>query len=136
MGGNKNMFEMKEKYKTGIEFIDEEHKKLFEIAERAYQLLKNPYEVDKYDNVVGVVEELREYTVYHFNHEEKYMESIHYKRLFTQKIDHANFIEKLFEVNLRKIDENPDEAIMGILNFLNNWLINHILEKDVLIAEK
>ncbi|MGV8982922.1 bacteriohemerythrin [Clostridium sp.] len=130
------MFEMKEKYYTGITFIDEEHKKLFEIAEKAYQLLKNPYEVDKYDNIVEVIEELREYTVYHFKDEEKYMESINYKRLFTQKIDHANFIEKLYEVNLSKVDENPDEAIMGILTFLNDWLINHILEKDVLIAAK
>lgn len=130
------MFEMKEKYKTGIVFIDEEHKKLFEIAERAYQLLKNPYEVDKYDNIVAVIEELRAYTVYHFKDEEKYMESINYKRLFTQKIDHANFIEKLYEVNLSKVDENPDEAIMEILTFLNDWLINHILEKDVLIAAK
>lgn len=130
------MFEMKEKYKTGIAFIDEEHKKLFEIAERAYQLLKNPYEVDKFDNVVAVIEELREYTVYHFKDEEKYMESINYKRLFTQKIDHAKFIEKLYEVDLNKIDENPDEAIMGILTFLNDWLINHILEKDVLIVGK
>ncbi|MBU3191476.1 hemerythrin family protein [Clostridium bowmanii] len=130
------MFEMKEKYYTGITFIDEEHKKLFEIAEKAYQLLKSPYELDKYDNIVEVIEELRQYTVYHFKDEEKYMESINYKRLFTQKIDHANFIEKLYEVNLIKVDENPDEAIMEILTFLNDWLINHILDKDLLIASK
>jgi len=33
------MFNMKEQYKTGIENIDEQHEKLFEIGERAYQLL-------------------------------------------------------------------------------------------------
>jgi len=130
------MFEMKEKYKTGISLIDSEHKKLFEIGERAYQLLKDPYEMDKYDKIVGVIEELTEYTIYHFKDEEKYMESINYKRLFTQKIDHAGFIEKLQGVNLNKVDENQDEAIMGILTFLNDWLINHILEKDLLIPIK
>ena len=31
------MFEMKEKFKTGILQIDVEHKKLFEIGEKAYQ---------------------------------------------------------------------------------------------------
>ena len=130
------MFEMKEKYKTGIPLIDTEHEKLFEIGERAYQLLKNPYDMDKYDKIVEVIEELREYTIYHFKDEENYMESINYKRLFTQKMDHAGFIEKLEGVNLNKVDENQDEAIMGILTFLNDWLINHILEKDLLIPAK
>ena len=44
------MFEMKDEYKTGIESIDEQHKMLFEIAERTYQLLKNNYTIDKYDS--------------------------------------------------------------------------------------
>ena len=33
------MFEMKEEYKLGVPHIDEQHEKLFEIGERAYQLL-------------------------------------------------------------------------------------------------
>lgn len=130
------MFEMKEKYKTGISLIDMEHEKLFKIGENAYQLLKDPYRIDKYDKIVEVIEELKEYTVYHFRDEERYMESINYKRLFTQKIDHASFIKKLENVNLNTVDQNQDEAIMGILTFLNNWLINHILEKDLLIPVK
>lgn len=127
---------MKEKYKTGIPQIDAEHEKLFEIGERAYQLLIDKFDMDKYDKIVGVIEELQGYTVYHFKHEEEYMESINYKRLFTQKMDHAGFIKKIYEVNLNKIDDNQDESIMGILTFLNEWLINHILQKDLLIAAK
>jgi len=130
------MFEMKEKYKTFNLKIDEEHEKLFEIGERAYQLLLDKYDTDKYDKIVGVIEELKAYTVYHFNAEEEYMMSINYKRLFTQKIDHAFFIKKMDEVDLNKIDENQDEAIMGILTFLNGWLVSHILEKDLLITSK
>ncbi len=129
------MFEMKEEYKIGVPHIDAEHEKLFKIGEQAYQLLKSS-SIDKYDKIVELIQELREYTVYHFKDEEDYMESINYKRLFTQKIDHANFIKKIDEVNLNKIDKNQDESIMGILTFLNNWLINHILEKDLLITAK
>jgi len=130
------MFEMKEKYKTHNQKIDAEHERLFEIGERAYQLLIDPYDIDKYDKIVGVIEELKEYTVYHFKAEEEYMVSINYKRLFTQKIDHAFFIKKMDEVDLSKIDENQDEAIMGILTFLNEWLVSHILKKDLLIMAK
>lgn len=130
------MFEMKEKYKIGVANIDLEHEKLFEIGERAYQLLKNPLIIDKFDSIVEIFSELKEYTIYHFADEEKYMESIHYRKLFSQKIDHVDFVKKLQAAKLSKIDENQDEAIMGILTFLNDWLINHILEKDLLIPVK
>lgn len=130
------MFEMKEEYKLGISSIDEEHEKLFEIGERAYKLLKDPYTIDKYDKIVDVISELKDYTAYHFKNEEEYMQSINYKRLFTQKIEHEGFIKRLNELDLDKIDENQDEYIMDVLKFLNNWIINHIVEKDLLIVSK
>ena len=34
------MYEFKEEYVTGIESVDAEHKRLFEIADEAYQLTK------------------------------------------------------------------------------------------------
>lgn len=130
------MFNMKEEYKTGIENIDEQHEKLFEIGERAYQLLKDKYINDKFDKIVDIIRELREYTIYHFAEEEAYMESIKYKRLFTQKMDHISFIKMLDEINLNEIDNNQDEYIMELLTFLNDWLVKHILEKDLLIVSK
>lgn len=127
---------MREEYKLGIERIDMQHAKLFEIGERAYLLLKDSYRVDKYNEIIEIIEELRRYTIIHFRDEEEYMESINYKRLFTQKIDHAQFIKKINDVNLEKIDENQDEYIMGILNVIANWLVEHIIEKDLLIVAK
>lgn len=59
------MFEMKDEYRLGIPSIDEEHEKLFEIGERAYKLLKDPYTIDKYDKIVDVISELKDYTAYH-----------------------------------------------------------------------
>lgn len=129
------MYEMKEEYKIGIEIIDEQHKKLFELTEKTYQLLKNDFTLDKYDKIIHLVEELKEYTEFHFKAEEEYMESIGYKKMFTQKIEHVGFIKKLNDVDLKKIDENQDEYIMGILQFLNAWLVEHILEKDMLIGK-
>lgn len=129
------MFEMKEEYKIGIKLIDDEHEKLFEIGERAYQLLRDTYSVDKYDNIAAIIQELRDYSEVHFKDEEAYMESINYKRLFTQKIDHAEFMKKVNDVDLSKIDKNQDESIMAILNFVAKWLVEHIVEKDILIAK-
>ncbi|SFR63524.1 bacteriohemerythrin [Anaeromicropila populeti] len=130
------MYEMKQEYLTGIELIDEEHKKIFEIAESAYQLLHNELLPDKYDHISLILNELRDYTKKHFADEEAYMESINYKRMFTQKIQHQKFIEKLEEFDMDSIDENQDAAILDILNFLADWLIEHILENDKRIGEE
>lgn len=129
------MYEMKDEYKTGIDFIDKQHARLFEIADEAYNLLNNDFTIDKYDNVVEIIDELKDYTKFHFESEEKYMASINYKRRFTQKIEHDNFIKKLEEVDYRKIDENPDQFVLKILEFLNTWLTEHIIHNDKLIGK-
>ena len=129
------MYEMKEEYKIGLETIDEQHKKLFELADKAYMLLKDEFSLDKYDKIVHILEELKEYTIFHFKSEEEYMESIEYKRLFTQKIEHAKFIKTLEEINYKDLDEKQDESLVKILNFLNDWLIEHILKTDKLIVQ-
>ena len=129
------MYEMKEEYKIGVEQIDEQHKKLFELADKAYMLLTDKFSLDKYDKIVGIVEELKEYTIFHFKSEEEYMESINYKRLFTQKIEHEKFIKTLDTIDLIHLDRNQDESLVKMLNFLNEWLTEHILRNDKLIGE-
>lgn len=134
-GGTIKMYEMKDEYLTGIPQIDEEHKRLFEIAEETYQLRNEEFLVDKYDQIKAVLQELKDYTIMHFKHEEAYMESINYKKMFTQKIQHQGFIDKIEEIDLSDIDENSDETIDEILKFLTDWLISHILENDKQIGQ-
>lgn len=130
------MYEMKPEYFTGIELVDSEHKRLFELAEQTYQLLKAEYIPDKYDHVKDLLIELREYTEKHFADEEEYMESIQYKRITSQRLQHRNFIKKLSEVDVDEvIDEDPEKAIEEILNFLTKWLVHHIFEMDMMIGK-
>lgn len=129
------MYEFKEEYKTGIDFIDEQHKTLFEIAEKTYTLLKNEFTIDKYDKIVALIKELQDYTVFHFTAEEEYMKSINYKKMFTQKVEHDAFIKRINDVNFSKIDENQEEYIISILQLLNDWLTGHIFSNDKLIGK-
>lgn len=127
------MYEMKNEYLTGIEFIDNEHRRLFEIAEQTYQLKNEEFISDKYDQIKALLEELKDYTRMHFAHEEEYMQSIGYKKLFTQKVQHQAFIDWLEEQNLDEIDtefENQDAVVDNILKYLTDWLVHHILETD------
>ena len=130
------MYQFKDEYRTGIDSIDEEHKKLFEIADRAYVTLMDDFITDKYDYIVDILKELKEYAATHFKHEEEYMRGIRYKKLFSHKALHEDFIEKISEYDLDKVDENQKQAILDILEFLNDWLVHHILEEDKLIGQQ
>lgn len=126
----RHMYEMKDEYLTGIEQIDEEHRVLFQIAEEIYQLCTNEFVPDKYDHISNLVHRLKDYAIMHFEHEESYMESIHYKRMFTQKIQHDNFKRKLDTLDLEIIDDDQEQAIEDLLKFVTDWLVEHIMETD------
>lgn len=129
------MYEMKPEYYTGIDFIDQEHSRLFEIANECYELLMNQFIPDKYDYIMEVLQQLKDYTRYHFKHEEEYMEGIGYKRLLSQKVAHNDFIDKLDNIDFNAIDENQKAVLLDLLDFLNTWLVEHIYKKDKLIVE-
>ena len=94
------------------------------------------YVHDKYDYIVEILNELRDYSVTHFQHEEEYMASINYRKLLSQKVEHQDFIDKVSAYDFSQIDENQKDAILEILEFLNEWLIDHILKSDKLIGQE
>lgn len=124
------MFKWKIEYETGTELIDEQHKKLFEIGNRAYELLKNEFYTDKYDRILDIIEELKNYTVFHFSSEEEHMLKMGYKGFFAHKVEHDDFIKKINDIDYNRIDQGQNEYIMEILNFLYKWIDEHILIKD------
>ncbi|MDI3310130.1 MAG: bacteriohemerythrin [Thermoanaerobacterium sp.] len=130
------MITWKEDFRLGIDEIDKQHKRLFDIANEAYDLLKNEFTIDKYDHIVDIIKELKDYTIYHFDYEENYMKSIGFKKLLSHKVLHDDFKEKINNIDLDKIDQNQDEYIKDILNFLVDWIEKHILKDDRLYAEK
>lgn len=131
------MYEMKPEFFTGIELIDAEHRQLFDYANQIYELLHAEFVPDKYDNIIDILGKLRDYTKKHFADEEAYMESIQYKKIFTQKIQHQAFIDELEKLNLDEISEieNQEEIIENLLSFVTDWLIHHILELDTQIGK-
>jgi len=125
-----------EKFKTGIPMIDEEHKTLFDIIGKIYKAIDVELVHDKFDLILDILDELKEYTRVHFADEENYMREIGYDGLAQQIILHEKFIETLEEVNLDHVDDNQEEYLFEVLDFLQNWLINHILKVDKLIPNK
>ncbi len=124
-----------EKYMTGIPLVDGEHETLFEIIGEANDLVKAELLHDKYDEIVGILEKLKNYTKEHFQDEEELMESIQYPGIKAQKMAHKAFVLKLEEIDLDQVDQNQQAYLEELMEFLFGWLSNHILKSDKLIAE-
>jgi hemerythrin len=124
------MLVWKKEYNTGVKHLDEQHQKLFEIGNSAYELLNNSLVIDKYDKVISIIEELKNYSIFHFNSEEEYLLSIGYKKFLSHKVEHDDFIEKVNGLDFNVVDEGQNEYILNILEFVFKWITEHILGKD------
>jgi len=132
------MYKMKPEYYTGIMSIDQEHARLFQLAEQTHDLLNNDILLDKADGLTSLLSDLIDYARTHFSHEETYMESIHYAQLEAHMAQHRQFEEKLLEFDLDSLvnDYNgQNAAVENLLDFLVNWLTDHIMKADMLYAK-
>ena len=128
-----DIFAFTDKYRTGVEMIDDEHAELFNIIREVNDLVHEELLHDKYDEIINILSRLQEYTEKHFADEEAYMQEIGYPRLDSQKRAHAAFIDKLVNLDLKEldfIDDNQQEYLENLVSYLLDWLIQHILMAD------
>ena len=128
------MISWKDEYSIGVESIDGQHRRLFEIADEMYDLLNNELVTDKYDQIMEIINELSDYTVSHFAAEEAYMQKTGYRKFLSHKAKHQDFLDKLNDVDTERIDNGQNEYLRGILAFVCDWLVEHILQEDMLIT--
>ena len=131
-------FAFTDKYKTGIELVDDEHAHLFEIIRDTNDLIHAELLHDKYDEIMRLLAELKNYTEFHFHDEEMLMERIHYPQLEAQKRAHSAFVGRLVEIDLSELDDmdnNQQEYLLDLIQFLLGWLSNHILGADKKIGQ-
>ena len=124
------MIKWSDEYLLGVEELDLQHRRLLEIAAEAESLLKTSLRTDKYDAIVGILEELKAYTVAHFQAEEKYMASIGHKKLLSHKVQHNDFVQRIQEIDLSAVDANQDRYLLELLDFVAAWIVDHILVTD------
>lgn len=127
-----------EEYMTYIDFVDEEHRTLFEIIKETNDLVTDNIMYDEYDEIIAVLDKLKKFAKTHFEHEEEYMEKIGYPKLDVQKMAHHAFIEKLSHLDLvhtKTVDEEQQKYLSDIVEYLLGWLTLHIKDMDRQIGE-
>ncbi|SKC48550.1 bacteriohemerythrin [Maledivibacter halophilus] len=124
------MFKWKDEYSCNINEIDNQHKKLLEIGLKLSNIIKDKNDLDHYDEIIEVLRELKEYTIYHFKYEEDLMHRHGYKELNGHRLTHEIFVNKIIEIENKDIDENQQKVTIEILTFIADWIENHILKVD------
>lgn len=123
-------FEWKERYRLGNEEVDKQHRKLFEIGARAYELARLDDAYDRYDDIMEVLQELLDYAQYHFRYEESFMEKHNFEHLPKHAKEHAYFVAKVKSLLSRDIDEEQEQTLQEITDFLSQWVSTHIMFED------
>jgi hemerythrin-like metal-binding protein len=124
-------FTWKDSYSVGVKEMDTQHQKLVDIINRLYDAMS----AGKGSTVVGpILIEMVEYTKFHFVAEEKLMTIHAYPGLLSQKGEHKRFVDKTLEYQ-EQLKAGKMTMSLDIMNFLKDWLSNHILVTDMKYKE-
>lgn len=128
--------EWKEEYAIGIPQIDTQHKGLF----RAVTRISNIIDEDDHMRDQRACEEalrfLKSYTLTHFEEEEAFMLSFDYPDYAAHKRLHDAFRDTILSNEQKLLNASLSrQAVLEFVDLLTNWLINHILYQDQMIAK-
>ncbi len=113
-------------YSVKIAELDHQHQRLF----RAVAELEYAVRMGRADYVIDeVLEKVIEHTIGHFAAEEELMEQHGFPGLAAHRHDHQMLAQKLTKFNLSNMAGRPDVP-SALLDFLQEWLREHILKTD------
>ncbi|EDA5033099.1 bacteriohemerythrin, partial [Campylobacter jejuni] len=110
--------------------IDEQHKKLFELAGKVEYLIDKPVYKDEIKNLLA---EFFNYMKDHFYEEERYMELIKYPDIETHKKIHKHIIQSMIELikNIKSTNDLKEKLYLAV----KKWLLEHILYEDMKVEQ-
>jgi len=113
-----------EKFSVKVKEIDEQHKKLIEITNKIHYGFKN-VEIQK-----TVINAMTEYAKVHFETEEQYMLQFEFPGYAEHKKEHEELTEKTKAIK-NTFERTNCLLSLAILDFLNKWIENHLLNMDM-----
>lgn len=113
------VIEWRNGFKVNIDEVDQEHQHLFTLV-KALNL----------ESVQQTVEELLDYVVVHFTHEQALMEKSGYPAFEQHLKLHEEFATHVADF-LGNGDAWTEDRVQELRRFLNKWLVGHIMTHDL-----
>lgn len=120
------LFNWSDRYSVGVSMFDNQHKRLIELINELHDAMRAGTARD----VLGhTLKGLLDYTRMHFAEEERQMAQYNYPGYAAHKAEHEKLVSKVVEL-IAKHDAGDNTLTIEVMNFLKDWLINHILVTD------
>lgn len=115
--------------RTGDDLVDTQHQRLIELFNRL--VVVRAGEIDR-DAVAPILNELRDYTRYHFDHEAGQMrkwriDEVHQRVHLAAHQSFVTFLQRTAAM----LDDHVVDGIDNLVLFLSQWLLHHIMGMDV-----
>ena len=120
------IIEWKEKFNLGIEQLDHHHKHLVGLLNSIYDHVTGSSPIA---DIGSVLNALIDYTIYHFEAEERWMRENEYPGFAEHQGMHGKFATKVIWLH-REFLDGRENISSEMLPFLASWLSNHILIDD------
>lgn len=122
----------KKSFEIGHEEIDQQHKNLFAIYNTLYDEVINGA-ANSDEIKLEILEEVLEYTCFHFSCEEGLMREIGYPQVSRHWRLHKDFENRIYQFYRVK---SSDIFVLNseVFKIIEQWLLEHILKEDQLIG--
>lgn len=127
------IFEYDDSFSVGIEEMDRQHKKLFDIINNLYLAMKNNSGAGR---IKEVINDLISYAVYHLNEEEAMMERYNYSETESHKKIHRKITAQAIEIQNEYNNTRSPVVATKLMLFLKDWLVGHIKTVDFMYADE
>ncbi|SET34507.1 hemerythrin-like metal-binding domain protein [Natronincola peptidivorans] len=115
--------EWSEEYSVGIASIDEEHLRLINLINNVNEAIRKG---ESKTILVNTFDQLIDYSLQHFKNEEQLLRNNNFPELETHILEHQKLMKTVLDLNKEKNYIFP----ANVSEFLNAWLIEHILSSD------
>lgn len=122
-----------ENLSVGVKEIDNQHKNLIKMINEFYvRMMESDRSACRERDRIALgklLSSLVEYTVYHFQAEEKYMDKFNYADTPNHKQEHRFFVEKVMDIK-KRFDDGLLVLSVEATNFVKDWIIEHVMGSD------
>jgi hemerythrin len=113
-------------YSVNVKEIDLQHQKLVALINQLHDGMK----AGKGKEITGkILSDLADFTKFHFAYEEKLFDQTKYPDTVLHKRQHADLVKQVVSY-ISKFQKGDAILTMELMNFLRDWLMNHIVATD------
>ncbi|MEO1079408.1 MAG: bacteriohemerythrin [Pseudomonadota bacterium] len=122
----KGLFQFTRRFSVLVGSMDEDHQQIFDYINEIHAMTKSRQPMEKQ---VDVFKDMASFTREHFTREEEIMRENAYPGLGEQVRQHRELLRTVDDY-IEEVDRGESINMIGVMNFLNSWLIDHIMKLD------